>query len=185
MQKYVYKINGSFINLSLKYHSCSFQFHIVLTSPIWLLPCFHLSVHQWALENQWEVLLWVCKYSVRMMTEIIQYLAFLPYLHNEQWHWEKCSYYLMSKCWVKGWFFQRPHPDENMRQILFGFEILILTLNICSMDSMLLYHFDWFGHHASQGLWSWPNSFTCPTSQPLWPTTFGGFRNGWKRYLRV
>ena len=38
----------------------------------------------------------------------------------------------------------------------------------------VLYHFDWFGRHASQGLWSWPNSVTCPASQPLWPTTFGG-----------
>ena len=40
--------------------------------------------------------------------------------------------------------------------------------------SQVLYHFDWFGRHASQGLWSWPNSVTCPLSQPLWPTTFGG-----------
>ena len=36
-----------------------------------------------------------------MMTEIIQYLAFLPYLHNEQRRREKHSYYLMSKRRVK------------------------------------------------------------------------------------
>ena len=138
MQKSVCEIRGSFfINLSSKYHSCSFQFHIVLTSPIQLLPCFCLSVHQQALKNQWEVLLLVHKYCVRMMTEIIPYLAFLPYLYNEQWQWEKCSYYLMSKHQVKGWFFWAPHPDDNMRQILFRFETLILTLNIRLVGSLL------------------------------------------------
>ena len=122
MQKSVCEINGSiFINLSSKYHSRGFQYHIVLTSPIQLPPCFRLSVHQRALESRWEVLLLVRKYTVRMMTEIIQYLAFLPYLHNEQRRREKHSYYLMSKRRVKDWFFRGPHPDDNMRQIPFGY----------------------------------------------------------------
>jgi hypothetical protein len=37
----------------------------------------------------------------------------------------------------------------------------------------VLYHFDWFIRHTSQGPVVWTNSVTCPVSQPLWPKTFG------------
>ena len=48
----------------------------------------------------------------------------------------------------------------------------------------ILYHFNWFSCHASQGLWSWPNSVTCPVSQPRWLTTFGGSKKQSKRLLK-
>ena len=56
---------------------------------------------------------------------------------------------------------------------------------LCSKSYIprILYHFDWFGHHMSQGLWSWLNSVTCPVSQPLWPTTFGGSKKWSKTAL--
>ena len=42
------------------------------------------------------------------------------------------------------------------------------------LEKAILYHFDWFSHHASQGKWFWPNSITCPVSQMVWPGTFSG-----------
>ena len=53
-----------------------------------------------------------------------------------------------------------------------------------SKGNHLLYHFDWFGCHTSQGLWSWLNSVTCPTSQPLWPTAFGGSKKWSKKTFK-
>ena len=32
----------------------------------------------------------------------------------------------------------------------------------------ILYYFDQFGHHVSQGKWIWPKSVACPRSQRQW-----------------
>ena len=55
---------------------------------------------------------------------------------------------------------------------------------ILGEELAILYHFDWFRSHASQGLWSWLNLVTCPTSQPLWPMTFGASKKWSKRLLK-
>ena len=47
----------------------------------------------------------------------------------------------------------------------------------------LLYHFDWFGHHMLQGLWSWPNSVTCLHHNPYGWWLLVDPKNGQKRLL--
>ena len=38
------------------------------------------------------------------------------------------------------------------------------SIKIC----IILYHFELFGRHASQGQWMWTKLVNCPESQPKW-----------------
>ena len=71
---------------------------------------------------------------------------------------------------------------ENSHVGCFLTHNLLNGLNLFS--KVLLYHFNWFGHHTSQGLWFWLNSVTCPLSQPLWPMTFGGSKKWSKKAFK-
>ena len=42
---------------------------------------------------------------------------------------------------------------------------------------IILYYFDRFGRHASQGKWIWPKSVACPRSQRQWPAS----KNHWSK----
>ena len=46
-----------------------------------------------------------------------------------------------------------------------------------ALDSEILYYFDQFGHHASQGKWIWPKSVACPRSQKQWSVS----KNHWSK----
>jgi hypothetical protein len=48
-------------------------------------------------------------------------------------------------------------------------------------QDQLLYYFDQFGRHASQGKWIWPKSVACPRSQRQWLVS----KNYWSKRLKT
>jgi hypothetical protein len=55
--------------------------------------------------------------------------------------------------------------------VLFLSGLIVVTLQkiFGQFESDLLYYFNQFGCHRSQGQWLWPKLVACPVSQKIWP----------------
>ena len=62
--------------------------------------------------------------------------------------------------------------NSTGRMSIFYFILLVAVPSLvlfCFKFLLLLYHFELFGRHVSQGLWIWTKSVICPGSQRKWP----------------
>ena len=86
-----------------------------------------------------------------------------------------CKYFFYERIWENWHQSVQQNSNASTPSITSTCTPTTWTLYIHAL--ILLYYFDQFGRHASQGKWIWPKSVACPRSQRQWPAS----KNHWSK----